>query len=57
MAEMKKDDNKRLNIMLHPAEWRLIQRIRALHNGTLEIKISNGLPANDERAVEKVKYL
>lgn len=46
-----------ISASLHPAEWRLIQHLRKLRNGMLELKVSDGLPVVSERAIQKVKYI
>lgn len=45
------------DIKLHPAERRLIEYIRALGYGRIEVRVHQSLPFEIERSVEKVKLV
>lgn len=43
-------------VKLHPFEKKLIEYIRQLKFGVLELKVQDGLPMIAERVTEKVKF-
>jgi len=43
-------------VELHPAERRLIQYLRELQFGEVNLKVQDGLPVIAERVREKVKF-
>jgi hypothetical protein len=46
-----------LMMPLHPAEARLIQHIRALVFGSMQVQIQNGVPVFIEEIREKIKLV
>ena len=52
---MSQPEKNQENMAVHPAERRLIEYIRSLRFGRLEIKVHQGLPMEVERSVEKIR--
>ncbi len=43
--------------VIHPAERRLIEYLRTLRYGVVEVRIHQGLPFEIEKAIEKIRLV
>ncbi len=44
------------NMLLHPAELRLILYMRKMGHGELSVKVQHGIPEYGEKIREKIKF-